>query len=99
MENDSPRRHALLKENLNTRHGIASYDMVRETPDTPKTIQAIAVALACPPKLSSKTLLLKPLYTLVAGHRDIKVELSKTFWLMTSFHSGGRLREEKASTI
>ena len=68
-----PKRHALLDENLNARHGIAFYDMVREDPEAPKTIQAIAVALGCPPKLSSKTLLLETLYTLVAGHRDIKV--------------------------
>lgn len=69
----------LLNENLNTRHGIVSYVMVREAPGTPEIIQAIAVALGCPPKLSSKTLLLKTLCTLVAEHRDNKVELTPKF--------------------
>lgn len=57
--------------------GLSPYKLfVGATPEAPKTTQAIATALGCPPELGDKTLWLKIQHTLVAGHREVKQKLT-----------------------
>lgn len=59
-------------------HGIPPYELlVRGVLEIYKTIRDIAVALDYPPQLNDVTLLLKTLYTLAAGYREIKFKLSR----------------------
>lgn len=48
----------------------------REPPKAPKTIEAVAAALACPSELDSKTGLLKTTPILNTRHREMAPELS-----------------------
>ena len=46
MDNVTPRRYGLLKENCNVRHRIPLYELlVKETPKGSKTTQAITITL------------------------------------------------------
>lgn len=47
----------------------------RGVPETPKTMKAIVIALGFSPELNGKLQLLKKLYTLVTGNREIKLLL------------------------
>lgn len=59
------------------KHGIPSYMLlVMKAPDIPQTTEFIAIVHDCPLELDGKTLLLKTQHTLVAGYREIKVELT-----------------------
>lgn len=49
--------------------------LVRETPEVPRTMQAIATALGYPPSLHGETLLLEMPHTLVLGHKEINLKL------------------------
>lgn len=79
---------------------------VREALEALQTIQVIATVLGCPPKLSSKTILLKMLYTLVAERRNIQAELTwkiPPWWPAFIVAEGAgavqAVGEESASTI
>lgn len=48
------------------KYGITPYKLFREALETPKTIQALAIPLECPPELDSETLLPKLPHTLTA---------------------------------
>lgn len=72
VDSVSPRTHRLLNENCNTRHEIPPYKLlVREVPEVSKTAQSVDTNLGLPPQLQSKSLLLKILHILTAGHRKI----------------------------
>lgn len=64
LDSNSPRRHGILNDNLNVRHGILPTNCDQRDIRGPQTTQAIAIALGCLLELDDKTLLLKT-YTLV----------------------------------
>jgi hypothetical protein len=49
--------------------------LVRENPEAPHTIPALAIPLGCSPELVDKALLLKTLHTLGAIYGETKLEL------------------------
>lgn len=77
----------LSKKNLSTKHEKLFLNLlVRLVQETPKPIQAFAVALGCLPELESKTLLLK-----TQAVEDLSGSDLKASSLMTGYAS---LREE-----
>lgn len=51
--------------------------LVRDVLETPKTGQALAIALGGPPELDSKTLLLETPHTLVIRHGEVYLTTRK----------------------
>lgn len=49
----------------------------QNVPETPKTIEAIAIALGCPTELDGKTLLLGTRHMFVIEHEEIKLVVTK----------------------
>jgi hypothetical protein len=48
MNNAASRRQGLLYENLSINHRLPTYDLlVKKSPEAPKTIYAIDIALGC----------------------------------------------------
>jgi len=64
--NNTPRNHRLTNKKPSAWCGITSLKLlVRDVLETSKTIEAIAFALDCPPKLDGKILFLETPYSLV----------------------------------
>lgn len=63
---------------------ISLYFSVRETHEVTKTVPAIVLAVACPPGIGGKTLLLKVLNTLA---QKSSWNLANSFKFQGSFHS------------
>ena len=55
----------------------------------PRTMQALANTLDCPPELDGKTLSLKTSDALLLGHRETGIDWEDSS-LLASFHTGGR---------
>lgn len=73
-------------------------------PDTLKIMQAVVIALGCPPERNGKTLLLKILHTIVTEHGGIKLVPSMKLplgWLAVMVPGGVMLGAEskKYSTV
>ena len=68
-----PQKHSLTNKASSIRCGMSPLELLVRPP---RTIQATAIALACPPELNGKSLLLKTPHTLVPGQREIKTVLT-----------------------
>lgn len=85
MNNEALGRYEFLNNDLSVSlgHPPMSYVLVREASETAEATQVLALALGCPTKLDSKTLLPKTPHTLVTGQREIKLRLTwkRLSWL------------------
>lgn len=54
---------------------ISRYHLIREVPETPKTIQEIITAVGSTPELVGKALLPKTLQALLTGHKELRLDL------------------------
>lgn len=79
VDNAICRKCRLLNENISASMGYFfitrrldwTSRKVWKIPDVSKAIQAIAIILACPPKLGGKFPLLKTAHTLIVGCREV----------------------------
>lgn len=73
--NASPRSHSLSNKMPSARCERSPSKLIREFPETPKRIQAFAIALGYL-KTLDKTLLLKTQHTLLIGHEKKQTGVS-----------------------
>lgn len=77
-DNACPSDLSLINKKTHTHCDIPPLKLlIKGVWENPKTIQTVAIALGCPPKLDGKTQLLKTPYTLVTEQEEIKLALTK----------------------
>ena len=78
MENTPSRINRLPNKKPRARCRLVPLEfVVRDVLETSQTIQTFALGLGCLPDLDVKIILLKTPYTLVIGHREIKLILTR----------------------